>query len=330
MNKKILIFPLIAAVVLLALFVVEREGGDPNIIRISGNIEITEVEVSFKIPGLVERRFVAEGEPVELGEQIASLDAQELEQKVALHAAEVEAAEAAFQELQGGYLPEEIAQAEAQLEQAEASYARLKADFDRQQQLFEGDVISSREFDASTSAFEVAEAKVKEARERLSMLKKGIRKEKIAQFRARLKQAEEALKLAKTQLGYATLEAPISGYVLSDNIEGGEYVVPGTPVVTIGDLDDVWLRGYIDESDLGKVKLGQRVEVTTDSYPGRVYPGRISFISPEAEFTPKNVQTEKERVKLVYRIKVEIPNPDQELKPGMPADGAILINDSNH
>ena len=124
-------------------------------------------------------------------------------------------------------------------------------------------------------------------------------------------------------MSYATVVSPLTGVVLSKNIEPGEYVAPGTAVVTVGDLVNVWLRAYIDETDLGRVKVGQRAWVTTDTYPGKIYEGRVSFISSEAEFTPKNVQTQKERVKLVYRIKIDITNPNMELKPGMPADAVI-------
>lgn len=120
--------------------------------------------------------------------------------------------------------------------------------------------------------------------------------------------------------------SPLSGWVLSKNAEPGEYLAPGTPVVTVGNLNQVWLRAYISESDLGRVKVGQHVRVTADTFPGKVYKGKISFISPQAEFTPKNVQTEKERVKLVYRVKVDIPNPEMELKPGMPADAEIQLD----
>jgi HlyD family secretion protein len=126
-------------------------------------------------------------------------------------------------------------------------------------------------------------------------------------------------------LGYATITTPFAGLVLSENVEFGEYVAPGTPVITLGDMANVWLRAYINETDLGSVKPGQKVHVTTDTYPEKIYEGRISFISSEAEFTPKNVQTQKERVKLVYRVKIDIPNPQMELKPGMPADAEILI-----
>jgi HlyD family secretion protein len=113
--------------------------------------------------------------------------------------------------------------------------------------------------------------------------------------------------------------------VLSENIEPGEYVSPGTPVVTVGRLDNVWVRAYINEPDLGRVKIGQPVRVMADSYPGKTYQGHISFISSAAEFTPKNVQTAQERVKLVYRIKIDIANPNFELKPGMPADADIRL-----
>ena len=115
--------------------------------------------------------------------------------------------------------------------------------------------------------------------------------------------------------------------VLVKNTEAGEFIVPGGAVITLGDVARPWLKAFIDESDLGRLKLGQKVSVTTDSYPGKVYPGKITFISSEAEFTPKNVQTTKERVKLVYRIKVSLVNPQMELKPGMPGDAKIHLKD---
>ncbi len=171
------------------------------------------------------------------------------------------------------------------------------------------------------------------------LVEEGPRKEVKDQARARVKQAEAAQALAKTRLGYAELTWPPAGVVpppsaatpkyvvLSKNLEPGEYVAPGTPVVTIGDLVNVWLRAYVNETDLGRVKVNQKARITTDTYPNEVYEGHISFIASEAEFTPKNVQTEKERVKLVYRIKIDIQNPEMELKPGMPADAEIVVGE---
>ena len=169
---------------------------------------------------------------------------------------------------------------------------------------------------------ESAQAALEEANANYEVVKK---QEKIQRAEAQKQQAEAALRLAETRLGYATLCAPLSGVVLSENVEPGEYVAPGTPVVTIGDLENVWLRAYINETDLGRVKFGQEAIITTDTYRDKNYRGRVSFVASQAEFTPKNVQTQEERVKLVYRIKIDVPNPHRELKPGMPADAEILV-----
>jgi HlyD family secretion protein len=353
-----------------------------SVIKVSGNFEVTQAEVSFKIPGKVEARFVDEGDRVRVGQPIAKLEARDILEEVALRRAEVEAARAQLMELERGFRPEEVAQAEAvverarahlaellagsrpqEIEAAEASLRRARAelerwrsDHERQRQLFQRGVISAREYESVLAAYRVAEAQVREAEERVKLVREGPRKEQIAQARAALKEAQErlamlregprketieaararlegakaALAASETRLSYTTVTSPLNGIVLSKNVEPGEYVAPGTPVVTIGDLENIWLRAYIDEPDLGKVKLGQRVRIRTDTYPEKRYEGRISFISSQAEFTPKNVQTERERVKLVYRIKVDVPNPTMELKPGMPANGEIVLNEEGN
>ena len=327
MDKKQLV-PLVAALLFLgAVFWFFSNGiTSSSGLKVSGNIELTEIEASFEIPGRVVERPVDEGEYVKAGQLIALLDSRSLENEVGVRRAALEAAEAALLELERGYLPEEINQAEAKLEQSKAELNRLQAEYERQKELFDTNVISQKEFDLSTASHAVAKARVREAKEGLELLRRGIREEKIEQARARLEESKQSLALAETRLSYAALYAPSPGWVLSKNIEPGEVVVGGTPIVSIGNLDDVWLRAYINETDLGRVKLGQKVDVTTSSYPGKIYSGTITFISSEAEFTPKNVQTEKERVKLVYRIKVKLDNSKQELKPGMPADGVILLD----
>ncbi|MRR33767.1 HlyD family efflux transporter periplasmic adaptor subunit [bacterium] len=301
-------------------FGVPRSRDSKGTIRVSGNIEITTVELSFKLPGRVRERLVDEGETVTAGQAIARLDPDDLRHELASRTAEVQAARAALTELETGYRKEEIAQAEAVLRRVSAEAERIRVDFGRQENLYAKEVISAQDFDTAKAAYEGSRASVREARERLNLLRRGPRKETIDQARARLRDAEAVLGLAETRLGYAELLSPVTGLVLSKNIEPGEQVAAGTPVITVGVLDDVWVRAYISETDLGRVKVGQKATVTTDTYPGKHYPGHVSFISPEAEFTPRNVQTEKERVKLVYRIKVVIPNRERELKPGMPAD----------
>ncbi len=383
-NKKRLLVAVpiaIVAAALLVTYIKNKSRDESNIIRVSGNIEVTDAEASFRIPGRVEKRLVSEGETVDAGQVIARLDSVELEKEAALRKAEVAASAAALAELEAGSRPEEIARAAASVERAQARLEellagsrpqevaaaqatvhqavaeanRLKMEFERQAYLYENGIIAAQQYDLVLASYETATARLQESSERLDLVKEGPRKEEIEQARAalkeaqeqyalvkkgpreetieqaraRLEQAKEAFGLAETRLGYATLFSPISGIVLSENIEAGEYVASGTPVVTVGDLENVWLRAYISETDLGRVKVGQPVRLTTDTFSGKVYEGHVSFIASEAEFTPKNVQTEKERVKLVYRVKIEVPNPDMELKPGMPADAEIILNEGD-
>ena len=383
-GKKRLVFliPLIvitiAAIVLGYPYVRQRLDHDPNVIHVSGNMEVTDVALSFRIPGWVERRPVSEGQTIPVGQEVAALDRTELEQEVELRRGEVAAARAALDELEAGSRPEEIAQAEALVAQstaqlaelttgsrpqeiaaARAAVARAQAEVDhrrieltRVEKLHRSATASEQELDTTRTAYEVAHARLREAQEQLKLVVEGPRAEQIEQARAALtqrqqqlvlirkgprqeaidqalaqfQQAEQRLAIAQTRLAYTTLTSPVSGLVLSENVEAGEYVVAGTPVVTVADLTDIWLRAYINETDLGRIKVGQAVRITTDTYPDKVYQGHLTFIASEAEFTPKHVQTSKERVKLVYRVKITVANTDTELKPGMPADARILLN----
>ena len=321
----------VAALVIIAAIVVyyttHRHGRDKNLVKVSGNIEVTSVEVSFKVAGRVQERLVDEGETVKAGQVVARLDSTDLAHETAIRRADVETARAALRELEAGSRPEEIAQAEAALAASEAEAMRFSDDFRRQEELFRREVIPKQKFDQAKAARDTSQAQARQAREALILARKGPRREKIDQGRARLQEAAASLALASERLGYATLTAPAAGTVMSKNIEPGEQVAIGTPVITIGELASVWVRAYIPETDLGRVKLGQKARVTTDTWPGKRYDGTVTFISSEAEFTPKNVQTQKERVKLVYRIKITVPNPDRELKPGMPADAEIITNE---
>ena len=329
MKRKMKVLSLLGVVVIAAVlinqFVLNNKPDDPNRIRVSGNIEVTDAVVSFKIGGRVDQRLCDEGQTVKKGETVAFLDSLDLQAEVAVRQAELLAAQAFLAELEAGSRPLEIEVAKARAASAKAERKRAESDFQRAERLAKTKVIAEEQFVQATGAYEVAVAKEREAQEQLKLVIEGPRQEQIAQGRARVEQAKAGLALAETRMGYATLTAPLTGVVLSKNVEPGEYVAPGTPVVTVGELEDPWLRAYINETDLGRVKLGQRVQVTTDSYPDKKYEGRISFIASQAEFTPKNVQTEKERVKLVYRIKVDLTNPNLELKPGMPADAEILL-----
>lgn len=329
MNKRLLIIPVIVVAAGAALYgyFQLRPRSDPNLIRVSGNVEVNDVEVSFRIPGWVEARPASEGETIKAGGLIARLETSELTQEVALREAEVRAYTAELAALQAGSRPQEIAVAKAAVRLAQAEVERLAAEFERQRELFERKAASQVAYERAKAEYEVGQSKLQEAQERLKLAEEGPRQEDIARAQARLDQTKQSLAIAKTRLGYATLRSPISGVVLSENVQAGEYVVPGVPVVTIGDLAGVWLRAYVNETDLGRIKVGQLVCVRTDTFPRRAHVGKLSFIASQAEFTPKSVQTQQERVKLVYRVKIDIPNPTFELKPGMPADADIWIGE---
>jgi HlyD family secretion protein len=329
--KKRLIFALAALLPISAAafyFTIRHKANGRDSVRVSGNIEVTTVDVSFKVPGRVRERLVDEGETVRTGQIVARLDSADFAHEVAIRKAEAQTARAALRELEAGSRREEIAQAEAVLAAAEAEARRLADDFRRQKELFSREVIPKQKFDAALAAREASRAQARQAREALELVRKGPRQERIDQGRSRLKEAEASLALAVERLGYTTLTAPSTGLVIAKNIEPGEQAATGTPIITVGDITSPWLRAYIPETDLGRVKVGQKVRITTDTWPGKTYDGLVTFISPEAEFTPKNVQTEKERVKLVYRIKITIPNPAMELKPGMPADAEIVTREA--
>ena len=314
-----------AALAAAALFALAAcAGGDASApLVVSGNLEVTDAQLGFKIPGRVVERTVSEGDHIQAGQLIARLDDVEQTEQLALRRAELAGAQAALAELEAGSRPQEIVAAGATLHSAEADRDRARLDFARQQELRRKDAIADRELEASQAQLKVAEARTVEAAERLKLVQEGPRAEDIAQARARVEQARAAVALAETQVENTRLLSPLTGVVLSHNIEPGEFVSPGTPVVTVADLAHVWVRAYVNQTDLGRLTHGEKVGVRTDAFPGKTFDGTIGFIASEAEFTPKIVQTTKERVKLVFRIKVDIANPRDELKPGMPADVVI-------
>lgn len=327
MKKKIAI-PVVLVVVIAAATVFainRRRAGDDGTLRVSGNIEVTDVEVSFRMPGRVATRPAAEGMPIAAGAVVATLDTSELQHEIAVREADVAAARAQLAEVESGARKQEIAQARAAVRLAEAEAERWTSEYARQRELYGKNVISKRELEAAEASAETARERVVQARQSLALLEEGPRRETKDTARARVQQAGEGVAALRTRLVDATLLSPMSGVVIAEHVEPGEHAGAGTPVVTIGDLDRVWMRGYIDETDLGRVRVGQRVTVATDTFPGKAYPGVITWISDQAEFTPKSVQTEKERVKLVYRLKIDVPNPSHELKPGMPADADIAV-----
>jgi HlyD family secretion protein len=326
MKKIIPIVILLAAAVAAGVYYYPRltqKAAPVNQLTLSGNIEAHESLVGFKVPGRIVELPVEEGQQVTQGALLARLDDADLKQRIRIDEATVGVRESDLALTLAGTRQQEVKAAQQTMIDAEADLAQKKLDNERAQKLFAKDEISAQERDLAATALQRAEAIFKAAQQRYSEAVEGSRKEDINIARANLNQAGASLGLSQVNLSYSILRAPSAGVVTVRQAELGEVVAPGSPVVTIADLDHIWLRAYIAETDLGSIHWGQDAVITTDTYPGKQYHGRISFIASTAEFTPKSVQTFKERVTLVYRIKIDIDNPNHELKPGMPADARI-------
>jgi HlyD family secretion protein len=388
MKKRIVIILVVLAVAGAGVYAFRGMNRTPeNRLIISGNIELTEVNIAFKTSGRLIERNADEGDTVKQGQAIARLDrdsllAQKAREQAGLESAESQLAqaesalawqkatlaadieqrtaevasnEARLAELKNGSRPQEKLDAKAAVEGAESEAQRAKADWDRAQPLFKNDDISKAQYDQFRRNWESAEATLRSAREKAALVEAGPRVEVIQAQQGQLERARGGLKMAEansiemkrreqelttrraeveraranlamidTQLADTIAVCPLNGVVLVKAAEVGEILAPGTTVLTVGDMAHPWLRGYINETDKPRVKLGARARVTTDQ-PGRVYWGRVSFIADEAEFTPKQIQTQQERVKLVYRIKIDLENPKGELKANMPADAEIVL-----
>jgi HlyD family secretion protein len=302
---------------------------DDNRVFVSGNIEATEVDLSFRLSGQVNSVTVKEGDRVSEGQVIAQLDIDTLTALRESAQSEMHAARATLDELEEGTRPEIIEGLRAVAKAAESRLKNAQDEYDRYFPLFKEGVISSSAFDTRQTTLKVAIEDSNNAKQKLLEAEHGPREQVIRAARHRWQRAQWELKKIDLDIAHSTLSSPVSGVVLVKSVEPGEVILPGATVLTVAAIDEVWLKGYVGESDLGRVKLGQKVAVTTDTFPDKAYQGTITFISSRAEFTPKNVQTKVERVKQVYRVKVTIPNPKQELKIGMPAEGYIAVNGFN-
>ncbi len=325
---------IVVAIVLLTLFVVwrqikqRRQEEDPRRILASGTVEATDARLGFQVPGRIVAIHAREGDRVEAGAELAVLDRRETEARRIEAEARVRAARAVLEELESGFRPEEIAQVRAAVAAAEEQLADARRDRERTSKLFEGGAVPQEALDKADSGTEIAYQRVEEARERLRLLELGPRDEKIEAQRSVLAQAEATLGVLDVAHDERAIEAPFSGLVTVRHREPGEIVAPGTPVLTLLDPDDRWVRIYVPENRLGAVQLGGAASIRSDTFPDRRYRGEIVFVATEAEFTPKSVQTSEERVRLVYAVKVRIlEDPDYELKPGLPVDVEIGLPD---
>lgn len=307
---------------------------NPDDLTFSGTVEANQVEVAALTGGQVLEVKVEEGQQVSAGDVVAVIDAGEAEIQVRKAEAMIAAIEAQLKDLKAGSRLEQLRQAEARVKAAEAaiSGAERNLEFHQQnlarvQQLFTQSAVQQQQLDqaqaqvdAAQSQLDQARANYEAAKAQLKLLQAGATSNAIKALEANLRQAEAARDLAQLQVDRATVKAAVAGTVVSKNINSGEIVTPGTSLVTLSDLADLWVKVYIPEAKLGLIRLGDPVEIKIDTFPDRAFKGQVVWIAQEAEFTPKNVQTKEERVNIVFAVKVKVLDGVGQLKPGMPAD----------
>jgi HlyD family secretion protein len=314
------------AVTLLALLLYScSAGGDKSLIQATGTIESTNVTISSKNAGEIKSITAVEGELVNAGATILVIDHEVLGFQLEQAAASEQISEAQLKLLLKGARSEDIKQAEEMMKQTEINSNLAKSDFERYTKLWDSKSITRKQYEDMVARYKVTIAQFSSAKENYMKVKKIIRPEEIDQAKASLRKATASVNLLKKNIKDSYIISPIDGFVVKKFVEVGETVAPMSSLVKISNLASVNLIIYVSEVELGKIKLGQKAEITMDTYPDKKYEGKVTFISPEAEFTPKNIQTKDERTKLVFAVKIEIPNKDLDLKPGMPADAKIIL-----
>lgn len=297
-----------------------------NEIKASGTIEATDVTISSRTAGQIREILVSEGANVKKDEIIMMIDHDLLDIQLRQAQAGVEQAEAQLKLLEAGPRKEDVTLANEQISLAKINLDQATTDKDRYAKLYETNTITLKQYEDVSTRYDQAMNMYNTATENLQKIKNYVRPEEIESARANVKRNMVSTDLIRKNIEDCTIKSPVDGIVSKKFVETGEYITPGAAVIKISDLQKVDLYIYVTEVELGKVKLGQKADVTIDTYKDKVYKGEVIFISPEAEFTPKSIQTEEERTKLVYAVKISIPNSEFDLKSGMPADAKLILN----
>ncbi|MGD8307756.1 MAG: efflux RND transporter periplasmic adaptor subunit [Ignavibacteria bacterium] len=298
---------------------------DGETIEAQGTIEATNVLVSSKVNGEILSVLKDEGDYITAGDTVMLIDREIYELQLAAALAVMQGAEAQYLLLKTGAREEDINQSEELLKQAEINFELANKDFKRMKNLYESKAITQKQFDDAKARYDVSQAQLRSAKENFSKISNYARPEELKQAEANLNRAIANVNLIKKSIRECYVTSPISGFIVKTFIEEGETATAMSSLFYVSDLSKIEMTIYISETELAKVKLNQQAEITTDTYPDKNYEGRVSYISPEAEFTPKNIQTKEERTKLVFAVKIKIGNNDFELKDGMPADAVIYL-----
>jgi HlyD family secretion protein len=329
--------PLGAIVVVVALLAIggigyawyrsEKTAEDADHLTLEGNIDVRQVNLAFKVDGRIETLTVDEGDTVKAGAVVATLDTRYFKDDLEVARARRASTAATLARLEHGSRPEEIAAAKAQVAEQRAALARAQQDYDRAERLVSPGAVSRETFDQAKAMLAETKARLNVVEENERMAVIGPRTEDIDQARAQLAAEDATIVQIERRLADAQLIAPSDGVILTRAREKGAIVAPGETVFTLTLATPVWVRTYVNERDLGRIHSGMTAEVRTDSTPDKTYSGKIGFISPTAEFTPKTVETRELRTNLVYRLRVLVDNPDNGLRQGMPVTVSLDLDE---
>lgn len=318
MRGWLLAGALAIAIALGTLYALDAYHARPGGLTLYGNIDIREVDLGFRVAGRVAALMVDEGDRVQAGQVLGQLDPDPYQRDLREARAQAQAAEARLELLRSGYRAEDIAQARATLIDRTATLADAEQVYARQSQLHGTGAVPERSYDDALAARDEARARVQVAAQALAEMQRGFRREEVAEADAGHERAEAAAAQAQLRLEDTTLRAPAGGVVLTRAAEPGAILAAGATVFTVSLSQPVWARVFVSERDLGRIAPGQSVLIYTDGRPHRPYHGRVGYVSPTAEFTPKNVETTELRTALVYRARVIVEDPDAALLQGMP------------
>ena len=292
-------------------------------ITATGTIEVTKTDITPKVAGYLAELKIKEGDVVTIGQLVARIDRPDLQAQLLRDEAALARAKAQLRDLEQGARTQELQEAAANLSAAKSLAEKAKADFERYSRLFRDGAISTQQLDNSRSAHEVAANNLLAAQSRYSLLQAGTRPETIEAQRLEVQRSQAVLVSSQTQLADTSVASPLAGRVLSKNYEKGEFVNAGSAIATIGDMRDCWVKIYVATEQLGRIRLGQAAKVKIDAYPDRLFRGEIKEISQNAEYTPRQSITQRERANMVFAVKVKIDNAEEFMKPGLPADVVI-------
>lgn len=304
----------------------QESPGPTTTLTLYGNVDIRQVELAFSVRERIAEMRVEEGDRVRRGRVLATVNRARFQQAVARAKARVEAQRQVVARLEAGSRPEEIRQARAEVEAARAQARNARQTYERLKGLAQRQLASQEQADNAQAAFDAAEARLEANRQALNLALAGARKEDIAAARATLRAERAALSLARRDLHDTALRAPADGIIRDRILEPGDMGSPERPVYTLALTDPAWVRAYVPEPDLGRIRPGLAAQVQTDTYPDKRYTAWVGAVSPTAEFTPKSVQTPEIRTDLVYQVRIHVCNPRQELRLGMPVTVTIPLD----